>query len=47
MEKCLILFCSIVSVNFSDKTEKFRFLKSLKYIHIFSKKRYGVRFQYA
>ena len=44
-----ICFCfiSIVWVHFSQKTEKFWFLKSLKYfITFFDTKRCGVRFEY-
>ena len=41
-----ICFISIVWFQFSHKTQKFRFWRSLKYFNIFDKKRYGVRFEY-
>ena len=47
LKKICFCFISIVWVHFSQKTEKFWFLKSLKYfITFFDKKRYGVRFEY-
>ena len=41
VEKCLILFHSIVWVHFSDKTEEFGFQRSLKYFNMFWSKKWG------